>query len=263
MRECETIQALISEMLDGELSEADAAAVRVHIAECDDCRAMYQAFMAVSAAVAAEEPVPEGLHKNIMSTVRTADQAMRSQKKLTRLRSVLSLAACLIVVVGTVLSLRSTLLSPKKSSEANYTGGSNYNNAPAMSSASDDMAKSEEIMDAQSVADPCEAPGGASNTAMDQVMPMATEAPEADGAVNEGTEIQLLTLEVTEAVEGRIMGKVAASGSGIFAVGQELTVILEPDTAIAIADTPWPVVEVEFDRWEDGVVYARSIRVAK
>lgn len=261
MRECETIQALISEMLDGELSEADAAVVRAHIAECDGCRAMYQAFAAVSAAVTAEEPVPEGLHENIMSTVRMADQAMHSQKKLTRLRSVLSLAACLIVVVGTVLSLRSTLLSPKK--ENSSTGYGNYNNAPAMSSATGDM-KSEEIMDVQSFAEPCEAPpGGASNTAMDQSIPMATEAPEADGAVNEGAEMQLLTLEVTEVAEGRIVGNVAASSSDVFAVGQELTVILEPDTAIAIADTPWPVVEVEFVRWEDGVVYARSIRVAK
>nr|AMP55585.1 putative zinc-finger [uncultured bacterium] len=48
------MQALISAMLDGELSEEETAQVQAHVAVCDDCRAMYDAFTAVSAAVAAD-----------------------------------------------------------------------------------------------------------------------------------------------------------------------------------------------------------------
>lgn len=266
MSDCETNQALISAMLDGELSEAEAAGLRTHIAECEDCRAMYQAFTALSAAMTAEEPLPEDLHDNIMSTIHAAEQATHKQKKLVRLRSLLSLAACLIVVVGTVFSLRSTLLRPK------YATGDSMapmlNSAPMMDDgeversadyktskpAANGGCAFDDTCDDSAVAEPAAAPA--------EPMPEATAAPEYDSSGAKA--LQLLELAVTEIGEAQLTGTVIASGGELFAEGQTLTVVLEAaDRPLDSGLDQAAVIVVEFDRWEDDVVYARSVRPAE
>ena len=264
MSKCETIRELISAMLDGELSRADAETVGAHIAQCDDCRAMYQAFQALSAGLTAEEPVPEDLHENIMSTIRAADQAMHRQKKLIRLRSVLALAAGLIVVVGTVFAFNSSLFRMGKSAGDIPL----YNNAPMAPSSAETANSAQfsggapqepgaapEDMDPAygNVFGDANIPGGASAE-----LPMSTSMPEVSDGKGAS---QRLTLEVMELAEGRLLGTVIVSVGDIFAAGQELTVVL-PDAGTGVNSEDGALLEVEFDRWEEDLVYARSIRPA-
>ena len=123
MSDCERYEAMISALLDGELSPEEEAEVRAHMASCPDCAAMYAAFAAVGTAVR-EQDVPDTLHKGIMDTVRAAESARRTQSRIIRLRAILTAAACLIVVVGTVFALKNTVgfgRSAMKSERADAT----------------------------------------------------------------------------------------------------------------------------------------------
>ena len=107
MSECERYQAAISELLDGELTEAEEAEVRAHMASCPDCAAMYAAFAEVSEALKAEaeaEPLPAALHEGIMARGRVAEKAKKTHGTIVRLRPVLAAAACLVVLAGTLLA---------------------------------------------------------------------------------------------------------------------------------------------------------------
>ena len=69
----ETYQENISALLDGELSEQEARALRACIETSEDPRAVFQAFSAVEAALPDAFPeVPAGLHEHIISGVRQA-----------------------------------------------------------------------------------------------------------------------------------------------------------------------------------------------
>lgn len=121
MTECEKIQEKLSEMLDGELSEADEAEVRAHIAHCPDCAALYAAFSALSEAAAEPEDVPDELHGAVMDRVRRAEKAVKFQKNFQRWRPIALAAACLVVLIGTVLSVNRGLFAAK--SAAPSAGG--------------------------------------------------------------------------------------------------------------------------------------------
>lgn len=121
MTECEKIQEKLSEMLDGELSEADEAEARAHIAHCPDCAALYAAFSALSEAAAEPEDVPDELHAAVMDRVRRAEKAVKFQKNFQRWRPIALAAACLVVLVGTVLSVNRGLFAAK--SAAPSAGG--------------------------------------------------------------------------------------------------------------------------------------------
>ena len=108
MTECEKHQEQISALLDGELTDAERAEVEAHIAVCGECRAMYEAFAAVSGALDAAE-LPDTLHSGIMEKVNAAAKAKKAQQKIVRLRPILATAACLVVVVGTVFALKGNL----------------------------------------------------------------------------------------------------------------------------------------------------------
>lgn len=103
MTSCEKIQEMISAMLDGELSVEERSAVEEHIALCPECAAMYADFSALSICLKEElTSVPADLHSNIMNAVK----AQPKKAKIIPLRAYLSAAACLVLVVGAVFSLR-------------------------------------------------------------------------------------------------------------------------------------------------------------
>ncbi len=102
MISCEKIQEMISSMLDNELNNEERAKVEEHIALCPECAAMYEDFSALSISLKEEfSAVPAALHENIMSGVK----AKRKKAKIIPLRSYLSAAACLVLVVGAVLAV--------------------------------------------------------------------------------------------------------------------------------------------------------------
>ena len=123
MTDCEKYQELLSAMLDGELTEAEQRALEAHLAECPDCRAMYEAFAAVHAAVSETEELPETLHSGIMNRVNAAAGTGKKRGTVRYLRPALTAAACLAVVAGALLTLGKGSPKNAMSRADSVTGG--------------------------------------------------------------------------------------------------------------------------------------------
>ncbi|MCD8357739.1 MAG: zf-HC2 domain-containing protein, partial [Oscillospiraceae bacterium] len=97
MKSCEAWQEQISADIDGELDAAERAALQAHLASCAECRAVYEAFSALSGAWE-PEPLPDSLHEKIMERISTARAAetQRRQERFLRLRPLALTAACLV-----------------------------------------------------------------------------------------------------------------------------------------------------------------------
>ena len=98
MENCAVMQEWISRMLDEELNAEEQAALAKHLETCPDCRALYEAFSAVSGALREdlEEP-PESLRENVMAEIRREE----IRKKNRRPRwAVLTVAAAAALALG-------------------------------------------------------------------------------------------------------------------------------------------------------------------
>jgi len=101
---CEYFEELIGAALDGELTGAEEAALRAHLAECEACRAFAAALEAVSgAAERGLPPPPPELTERIMGAVR--GEAKRKTGKLVPLfryarPAALAAAAALVLWAG-------------------------------------------------------------------------------------------------------------------------------------------------------------------
>lgn len=120
---CEYYQELMSRMLDGDLLDAETAALREHIRTCPECRALCAAFSSMALSLRDDEAEPPvSLASSVMSRIRTyeAEQAFaepdpateaepiplrrsartsHARRKTPALRSMV-VAACLVVVIG-------------------------------------------------------------------------------------------------------------------------------------------------------------------
>lgn len=103
MIDCEKARELISCLIDGELDENERAEVMEHIEICPECKAVYEAFSAVSENLPELEEAPEDLCENVMSAIKTGAPV----KRKTPWVKYLSVAACLALVIfaGTKLNV--------------------------------------------------------------------------------------------------------------------------------------------------------------
>ena len=101
MSDCREIQELISALIDGKVSEKEKAEVYAHVEKCPECKAMLEAFTAVSESLSELEDVPEGLHEDIMRRVKS-----ENIKRKTPWKKIIPLAACLALVIFGAFSLR-------------------------------------------------------------------------------------------------------------------------------------------------------------
>ena len=106
MTECERYQELISRMADEELTKSERAALSAHMEHCSQCNAMYAVFSNLSEIIGQDaEPLPEGLHENIMADIRRSAIRQRNVKERRRFaipkpfRNVVTAAACAAVVI--------------------------------------------------------------------------------------------------------------------------------------------------------------------
>lgn len=106
MTECERYQELISRMADEELAKSERAALSAHMEHCSQCNAMYAVFSNLSEIIGQDtEPLPEGLHENIMADIRRSAIKQRNVKERRRFaipkpfRNVIAAAACAAVVI--------------------------------------------------------------------------------------------------------------------------------------------------------------------
>lgn len=99
MENCALMQELISRMLDGDLNADEQAALAKHLESCEDCRKVYEAFAAVSAALGEElEEPPESLRENVMAEIRREE--IRRKNRRPWWRAALAAAAVLALVLG-------------------------------------------------------------------------------------------------------------------------------------------------------------------
>ena len=270
MSGCERYEEMISALLDGELGDAEEAEVRAHMASCPDCAAMYEAFAAVGAAIG-EQDVPVSLHEGVMSKVRAAEKASGIQRKIVRLRPILAAAACLVVLVGTVLALRNNTgfgrRDAKNAADAPMTA-ENY---------------SADALNGSGIGTPAEAPAanaqqmekaaadlgsGAGPSASEAVNETAGSFPAsfstgpkngalpAAGADSVGTET--LTLRLEALTEDGFTGVVQQDEAKPLAGSETVTVIWEGEETL----TPGMVLTVTFspeNRLDDGRILADSV----
>ena len=126
----ETYQENISALLDGELSEQKARALRACIEAGEEPRAVFQAFSAIEDAMPGAFPeVPAGLHEHILSGVRQAASRQTPRETNTtrqtgrrllprRLQTALIAAACLVIVITGAAALSGRLFRMGRSGAA-------------------------------------------------------------------------------------------------------------------------------------------------
>ena len=100
MRDCAHYQALISRLIDREITPEEGEELAAHARECEECRAVYAAFSALSDMIGDDlvEP-PEELGENVMAELRRSE-LWKKNKKPRRLRRIAALAACAALIVG-------------------------------------------------------------------------------------------------------------------------------------------------------------------
>ena len=127
MNSCDYYQELISSLIDGEISHDEHEALMAHLNTCSRCNAMYAVFHDLSDILAEEiEPLPEGLHENIMAGVRRSE-IIRKNRRLRKigLRTALTAAACAVLVLfaarGVTPAERANSVSIRSEEEARQT----------------------------------------------------------------------------------------------------------------------------------------------
>lgn len=108
MSQCERYQEWISRMVDGDLSQAEERELREHVQSCPECALLYQAFSTLSDEMQSDlEDVPLDLRESVMAEVRR-EEIRRRNRIPSILRGVMSVAACLAVIVGVYLGVSLT-----------------------------------------------------------------------------------------------------------------------------------------------------------
>ena len=98
MDRCSEMQELISRMLDEELSEREQKELNEHLAHCEECRSLYEAFADVSSILREDlvEP-PESLYENVMGEVRRDAMIKRNRR---RIRGFVTAAAAVLLIAA-------------------------------------------------------------------------------------------------------------------------------------------------------------------
>ena len=101
MNSCAYYQELISTLVDGEISREENEALMLHLNSCSRCNAMYAVFHDLSDILSEEpQPLPEGLHENIMAGVRRSEIMKRNRRmRKVGMRTALTAAACAVLVL--------------------------------------------------------------------------------------------------------------------------------------------------------------------
>ena len=271
MRTCAEYEELISALLDGELRPEERSEVEAHIAACPQCRAMYDAFAAVSAVET--EDLPENLHADVMNRVGVAAKAMKTQRTLVRLRRTFASAACLVVLVGTLFSIGRA--RPEKAAN-DAAGIPSAAEAPKMSvpyatesKAADGAAVYEYTADEYTadMAAPAEPAAPAAPREPSEPMPAPAPMPgppaEEQGDGTYHSELAAVLTEIVSVTDGAIEVR---DGASKLVVTVRLTEETEIDGEVRAALVPGCTVEIVYDlaaAEEAGQITALKISLAQ
>ncbi|MBR0208029.1 MAG: zf-HC2 domain-containing protein [Oscillospiraceae bacterium] len=101
MKDCATYQALISRLIDREITPEEGEELAAHARECEECRAVYTAFVSLSHMLSSElvDP-PEELAENVMAEIRRSELWKQNRKPRRQLRRWAAIAASAVLVIG-------------------------------------------------------------------------------------------------------------------------------------------------------------------
>lgn len=133
MKDCVYYQELISRLIDRKITPEEGEELAAHARECEECRAVYTAFVSLSDAISAdlEEP-PEELSENVMAEIRRAELWKQNHKARPNLRRYAALAACAALVIGVGALALPRLLGKSNSAKAASSDAVYNMEAPAM-----------------------------------------------------------------------------------------------------------------------------------
>ena len=146
MKDCAYYQELISRLVDREITPEEGEELAAHARECEECRAVYTAFVSLSDALCAElvDP-PEELAENVMAEIRRAELWKQNRRPRRQMRRWAALAAGAVLVIGVGSLTLPRLLGAKSAakaanSEAVYSAEESMMAAPAAGAAAYDSA---------------------------------------------------------------------------------------------------------------------------
>ena len=146
MKDCAYYQELISRLVDREITPEEGEELAAHARECEECRAVYTAFVSLSDALCAElvDP-PEELAENVMAEIRRAELWKQNRRPRRQIRRWAALAAGAVLVIGVGSLTLPRLLGAKSAaraanSEAVYSAEEPMMAAPAAGAAAYDSA---------------------------------------------------------------------------------------------------------------------------
>lgn len=129
MRNCEAYEEWISAFLDGELSGAEQAELRRHMAGCRRCQQYFDDLVAIHEALDQEDevPVPEGFEERLMARMReTAQERPAKVIRFPQWRRWAALAACCAVAMAGLWSFQPRRTADQSSMEAAVTANTPY-----------------------------------------------------------------------------------------------------------------------------------------
>lgn len=226
---CEYYQELMSRMLDGDLLDAETAALREHIRTCPECRALCAAFSSMALSLRDDEMEPPmSIAGSVMSRIRSyeaentipdpeptsepeplplrrASRASRTRRKAPALRSMV-VAACLVVVigVGALATFSGRGGSTMETAEAPAAAFSRTTADSAANEAAEDME-----MEKEAGAEPM-----AEEATAAAPLPEPEEAPMEEAPAAEAPAAQMETYEVQAAAEETGAGVSGATVTG-------------------------------------------------
>ena len=120
MNSCEKYEELISRLIDEDLTDEESSQLQQHMAECEECRKLYDYMFGISEAMDESlEELPEGLHENIMAQVNRAATIQKNRVRTSKIiRLVTGTAAVAVLVAGVVLATGAGRMGSSQSSMA-------------------------------------------------------------------------------------------------------------------------------------------------
>lgn len=107
--DCGYFEKFIYRLPDDDLTPAEREELEAHVAECADCRTLYDAMAAARESLTERDAVPEGFSRRVMKGVHAEEKAMKAEaaanarkanaKKHWRFGDLGLIAACLAMVV--------------------------------------------------------------------------------------------------------------------------------------------------------------------
>ncbi len=146
MMNCEKMNELLDQYLDGTLTENQAQEVDAHLAVCPDCARLFQMCQDLRAE---DAEVPENFSVSWRQRIRKEEQMEKKQQKRKTFKSIAAVAAAFVFIVGGTLITRNQTTEDVKYDTYRYSATSV--NAPAAGAALKRTANSADFVTEEAV----------------------------------------------------------------------------------------------------------------